>query len=142
LKESDASETLPAWSVHEPTTAIVALSGPLYRLAEEHDATPEVASVPEKETVSGRLYQPFASGARSADAPTDGPVLSSLIFRVTVVVPPSLAAEQVKSVPGVSAVSVFESQPVVERMIDSGSTIDQLRVTVPRNQPVAGSDGE
>ena len=37
---------------------------------------PEVASVPLKPTVSGWLYQPFASGLRDGVAVTAGPVSS------------------------------------------------------------------
>jgi hypothetical protein len=45
-------------------------------------------------------------------------------------VPPSLVALHVSGMPLVSDVSVFVSQPVVERMIDSGSVTDQLTVTL------------
>ena len=43
-----------------------------------HDAIPEVASLPAKETVIGFEYQPFASGPRASDAPAAGAVASYL----------------------------------------------------------------
>ena len=39
-----------------------------------HDAIPEVASLPAKETAIGFEYQPFASGPRASDAPAAGAV--------------------------------------------------------------------
>jgi hypothetical protein len=107
--------------VQEPAAEAAGLSGPAYWAAGAQLAIPEVTSVPENVTESARLYQPLASGRRTAAALTDGSVLSILIVLMTVVVPPSLSAEHVNCVPAVSAVSVFESQPVVDVMIDSGS---------------------
>src|SRR5919108_2765020 len=142
LNSWEAPPTLRALSVHEPVSDARGLSGPAYCEAAEHEAIPDVGSVPENETVSARLYQPFASGARSTTAETDGGLLSILIVTVCPPVPPSLTAVQANCVPAVSAVSVLESQPVVERMVDSGSTMLQFSVTVARHHPLAGFAGE
>jgi hypothetical protein len=69
---------LPARSPQEPATAAATLSGPEYVCGEEQDSTPEVASLPRKLTVSGRLYQPFASAPRLGVAVTPGAVASYL----------------------------------------------------------------
>ena len=53
--------------------------------------------------------------------------------------PPSLSAEQVSVVPVVLFVNVTALQPVVERMIDSGSVTDQLTVTLVVYQPLSPS---
>src|SRR5687767_6369373 len=100
---------------------------------------PEVASVPEKATVSAWLYQPLASAGRAGSEFTVGGVVSRLIVIVTVVSPPSLAAEHVRRVPTVSVVSVLASQPVDHRMADSGSSTRQLTVTLLTYQPLAPS---
>src|SRR5919204_6965806 len=92
-------------------------------------------SVAENETETARLSQPFASAARPGVALTAGGVLSSFKVLLTVVVPPSLVAEQVSVVPVVSAVSVIASQPLVERITDSGSVTDQFTVTLLVYQP-------
>jgi hypothetical protein len=97
---------------------------------------PEVRSLPEKETVSAWLYQPFESGGRNGDAVTAGNVLSILIiFVVTVVVPPSLDAEHVNVTPVVSEVTVVALQPLSDKITDSGSTTVQLSVTCVVYQP-------
>jgi hypothetical protein len=44
--------------------------------------------------------------------------------------------------PGVSVVNVLAPHPIVSRIIDSGSTTDQLRVTLLLYQPLAGRAGE
>ena len=76
-------------------------------------------------------------------AATDGAVLSSRILTVWLFSPPSLFAQHVADSPGVSAENVFVAHPgLVSRMTDSGSTTDQLSVTLPRNQPLAGKAGE
>ena len=79
----------------------------------------------------------MASGTRPGAAVTAGGVLSTLIVLLTVVSPPSLAAEHVSFAPRVSAVSVTASQPLVEMITDSGSTTDQLTVTLVVYQPLA-----
>jgi hypothetical protein len=61
--------------------------------------------------------------------------LSSFNGFVIVVVPPSLVAEHVRVSPALSAVNVTVSQPLVERMIDSGSLTLQLSVTLLVYQP-------
>ena len=69
---------LPAASVQVPATRALAVSGPL-KSREASQVTPLlVASVPEKETESGWLYQPFLSAARDVSAVTDGAVASYL----------------------------------------------------------------
>ena len=103
---------------------------------------PDVASAPENEKATGRLYHPFTSGTRSAVAVTAGAVLSSLILTLGLLVPPSLVALHVTHVPGVSVVNVCVWQPTVLKMIDSGSTTCQLSVTLPLYQPVEGKAGE
>ena len=55
--------------------------------------------------------------------------MSTLNVFETLVVPPSLSAVQFSCVPVVFAVNVVALQPVVERMIDSGSVTDQFTVT-------------
>ena len=92
-----------------------------------HEAIPEVASVPLHVRVTPERYQPAAFGALFGATVVAGAVastLSSLV--VTVVVPPSLVAEQV-SVDPVSGSStlIAGSQPVVERIGESGSLTDQ-----------------
>src|ERR671925_617145 len=77
LNSWEALPTLPALSVHEPVSDARGLSGPAYCEAAEHEAIPDVGSVPEN-----------------------------------------------------------------ERMIDSGSTMLQFSVTVPRHHPFAGLAGE
>ena len=73
LNGREVEVTLPARSRHEPTTAAAGLSGPVYWADEQLcPSIPDVASVPDDETVSGRLYQPFASGARSGKAAAKG----------------------------------------------------------------------
>jgi hypothetical protein len=50
-------------------------------------------------------------------------------------VPPSLVAEQVRVVPGLSAKIVVGSHPLVEEIGDSPSTTDQVTVASATNQP-------
>jgi hypothetical protein len=100
---------------------------------------PEVPSAPENETESAWLYQPFESAGRDGAAVTVGAVLSTLIVLPTVVVPPSLDAEHVKVAPVVSDVIVVASQPLVDRITDSGSTTVQLSVTLVVYQPFVPS---
>jgi hypothetical protein len=85
------------------------------------------------------LYHPFASAARDGVAEVLGDVLSTLKVFEIVVVPPSLDAEHVRSVPAVSVVNVVALQPVVERMTDSGSVTVQLTVTLVVYQPLLPS---
>ena len=85
------------------------------------------------------MYQPFESATREGVAVVAGAVLSTRIGLETVVVPPSLSAEQVSVVPVVLPVNVNALQPVVERMIDSGSVTDQLTVTFVVYQPLRPS---
>src|SRR5215472_16911208 len=58
---SEAEPTLPALSVQVPPTDALAESGLEYVFVAEHELTPEVPSVPENETESAWLYQPFES---------------------------------------------------------------------------------
>ena len=72
---------LPATSVHVPLTEALPLSGPL-KVVDVHEAIPEVASLPVKDTVTGALYQPLPFGARSGELPvTVGASLSILNWR-------------------------------------------------------------
>ena len=66
-----------------------------------------------------------------------GAVLSTLNGFETVVIPPSLSAVQLSGEPVVLLVNVTVLQPVVERMIDSGSVTDQLTVTLVVYQPLS-----
>jgi hypothetical protein len=93
---------------------------------------PDVASVPEKATVSAWLYQPFASGGREAAALTAGAVLSSLMVTLLLVSsPPIVVAVHVSFEPGVSVIRVSVLQPVVL----SAPTTVQPTVTLLRYQP-------
>ncbi len=94
-----------------------------------------MASLPAKLTESAWLYQPLASAARAGVEVAPGAVLSTLKVFETEVIPPSLSAVQVSVMPVVSALSVRASQPSVDRMIDSGSTMLQLTVTVVTYHP-------
>jgi hypothetical protein len=62
-----------------------------------------------------------------------------LIVLLTVVVPPSLDAEQVNVAPVVSDVIVVASQPLVDRITDSGSTTVQFSVALVVYQPFVPS---
>jgi hypothetical protein len=87
-----------------------------------------VASLPLQLIPTAALYQPLWSGERAALGLTlVGAVASTLSsFVVTVVVPPSLVAEQVSVVPVFGLVIWYAgSQPVVERIGESGSLTDQ-----------------
>ncbi len=65
----------PALSRHVPETCADALSEAY--VGRSHAASPEVASLPENTTATGRVYQPLASGERSgAAAVTCGGVAS------------------------------------------------------------------
>src|SRR5581483_11071827 len=64
-----AALLLPALSSHRPLTDAVGSSGFPYMTLSQAPI-PEVASLPVYVTVTGRLYQPFRSGGRSAAAPS------------------------------------------------------------------------
>jgi hypothetical protein len=108
---SEAVPTLPALSVQLPPTDALAESGLEYVFDAAQESIPEVPSVPENETESAWLYQPFESAGRDGAAVTVGGVLSILIVRVMLLEPPELVAEHVTSVPVVSALSCFPSHP-------------------------------
>src|SRR5919108_2329005 len=131
----DADAVFPALSLHVPLTVVPAVSGPAYVASGEQESSPDVPSLPVKPTLSAWLYQPFASAPRDGVAVADGGVLSILNVLETVVTPPSLSAEHVSCVPVVFVLSVMVLQPDVERMIDSGSTTDQVTVTLLVYQP-------
>jgi hypothetical protein len=139
LNGSDASAVLPAWSRQVPLTVAAPLSGPPYVCGAEHDSSPEVPSFPAKSTVSSRLYHPFTSAVREGDADVFGAVLSTLKGFSIVLVPPSLVAEHVRVTPVVSAANVRVSQPLVLRMIDSGSVMLQLTVVLVTYHPFVPS---
>ena len=69
---------MPALSLQSPPTVIETPSGPANVLGASHESTPDVASVPKKLTISGWLYQPFASAGREGEAVTCGAVASYL----------------------------------------------------------------
>src|SRR5205823_14824311 len=75
LNETAALAVFPALSWQLPETFAVASSGPLYVGAEQL-ARPDMPSIPENETDSAWLYQPFASGVRPALPRTVGAVAS------------------------------------------------------------------
>ena len=85
--------------------------------------------------MSGWLYQPFASGARSAVAVAEGAVLSSLIVTLLAVSSGPFWAEHVSFVPAVPAVNVTVSQPDDE----VSPTTCQSIVTLLRYQPFSPS---
>jgi hypothetical protein len=58
----------PATSVHVPPTVAPPVSGPEYVIW-EHDAIPDVGSIPVKVILTGELNQPPPFGARSGEAP-------------------------------------------------------------------------
>jgi hypothetical protein len=62
---------LPAPSVHVPVTLTSLPSGPLY-VPDVHELIPDGPPSPEKDTSTGLVYQPFASGSRAKDAVTPG----------------------------------------------------------------------
>jgi hypothetical protein len=78
-------------SRHVPATAFDAPSGPEKLFAASQDSRPDVVSVPEKLTVRGALYQPFAFGEREAVAVACGAVASYLRLNEAVVVLPALS---------------------------------------------------
>ena len=58
------------------------------------ESTPDVASVPEKLTVRGRSYQPFASGPRAGVTVVAGPVESYLSGSEAVAALPALSRQE------------------------------------------------
>src|SRR5215212_6662089 len=78
LKAKERGATFPAWSRHAPPTETVAESGPEYPFGASHDSRPEVASLPEKVTVSAWLCQPLTSAVRDGVAVAAGAVSSYL----------------------------------------------------------------
>jgi hypothetical protein len=121
-------------SRHEPLTDVFGLSGPAY-VACVQDAICEVASVPLKATVSGVLYQPFASGGRAGTAVTVGGVASRCMCTVEDALPSLHTAVHVMSVLTVSVTIVCASQPSVVRYPSGWTT--QLTVTLVTYQPFA-----
>jgi len=67
---------LPALSRHAPATEVEAASGPENVTGASHVSTPDVASLPAKETESEWLCHPFESAGRLGDAVTPGTVAS------------------------------------------------------------------
>src|SRR5882672_12160486 len=75
---TEAEPTLPAASVQVPASSALVVSGPA-KVRDASQVTPWlVASLPEKETSTGWLYQPFESPARESSALTEGAVASYL----------------------------------------------------------------
>src|SRR5215475_990008 len=75
LSAKEPVPVLPALSVHVPPTDAAPSSGAEY-VAWLHEPRPDVPSVPENETVSAWLYQPFESGPREGVPATEGAVES------------------------------------------------------------------
>ena len=137
LKVAVAEVDRPAPFVHEPLSAADFVSGPLYGVAAVHDEMADTASVPEKATVSGCVYQPRCDGFDVGSAVTAGPVVSTLTTTLAWAVRPSVfEALQVTVVPGVSEM-VVASQPAEVAMPDSGSLTTHATLTALVNQPSA-----
>src|SRR5262245_4247558 len=130
LTRNESDELLPALSVQLPVLFAPVVCGPLYESVPVQDAIPDVASVPGQEIENGALNQPAALGWRLGVAVVVGGSASILSDRVViVVVPPSLVAEHVLVVPVVGpGIWMAGSQPVVDKICDSGSLTDQRRV--------------
>src|SRR5262249_40852172 len=79
----------PALSVQAPETFPVVVSGPRYVVCCAHESSPDPASLPVKETVTGWLYQPLLSGPRSGLAVADGGVESYWSANVALAVSPA-----------------------------------------------------
>jgi hypothetical protein len=76
-----SSEALfPAKSMQLPWAVALAPSGPAY-MGDEHEAIPEVTSVPCQSSRTALLYQPFASGTRPAVAPETAGAAASYLTR-------------------------------------------------------------
>jgi hypothetical protein len=101
-----------------------------------HAAIPEVESVPVHWSVTGVRYHPAPFGARLGVTEVDGAVASTFSsFVVTEVVPPSLVAVQVRVVFVLGSLTrTAGSQPLVERIGESGSLTDQCTTM---NAPLA-----
>lgn len=84
---------LAARSRHVPVSDACFLLGPRYLMGGTHVSTPETASLPLNDTVTGRLYQPFLSGLRAALASTLGGVASYLIGNAALPVFPALSMQ-------------------------------------------------
>src|SRR5919199_6450808 len=72
-----SAPTFPALSVQLPLGAAFAASGPAYVSGGVQPTSPAVASVPLQTILTGWLYQPLASAARSGVAETTGAVASN-----------------------------------------------------------------
>jgi hypothetical protein len=100
---------------------------------------PDVASVPLQLMATGRLYQPWKSGARERCAVTVGAVASILMRRVTAVTRPSeFWAQQLSVVPPLGPGTVTAAKQLVEVAF---SDTDQWTTTLspwvlPRYQPL------
>jgi hypothetical protein len=111
LRPSEVEPTFPALSVQVPGIDALAESGLEYVFVGEQEAIPEIASVPANETETAWLYHPFESAERDGVAVAAGGVLSILTVTVTLVDPASFAAEHVRFMPVVCAVSLTPSHP-------------------------------
>jgi hypothetical protein len=128
--ESEEAAAFPATSVQPPPTDTPLPSGPEY-VGEEHEAIPEVASVPEKVTPTAWLYQPFWSGPRAADALTVGGVASRLMSIVALTVPLGYVTLQVREAAVVSPVTGLPSHVM---LVQPGSK-DHVMLTSLRYHP-------
>src|SRR5436190_1378138 len=93
LSAKEPVAVLPALSVHVPPTDAEPPSGPEY-VAWLHEPRPEVPSVPENETVSWWLYQPFESAGREGAPATEGAVESYWNEAVAGSTLPALSAQE------------------------------------------------
>ena len=117
-----AGAVFPARSRQIPVTVVALVSGPAYVASGSQDSRPEVVSLPSKSTERSWLYQPFESAARDGVAVVPGAVLSTWNVFETVVVAAVALRRAGERVPIVSRCNVTALHPVVERMIDSGSS--------------------
>ena len=103
------------------------------------DATPDVPSVQEKDTLTSVLFQPAPLGAGAAEPEMVGAVTSRLMVTDCVLVPPALVAEHVNVVPAVSIVTLLDPQPVLDVIVDSGSATVHETPTLLVYQPLLPS---
>ncbi len=107
-------------------------------------ARPESASEHAQWIVTGELYQPFAFGAVVGVPARFGATWSSFTVAEADADPPGLVAVHVNTVPlaDVSVEMVVGSQPVLDEIGESGSTVDQLTLVGELFQPAAFGAGD
>src|SRR5678815_6145245 len=102
------------------------------------EATPDVASLVVKSTLTSEPFQPlaFAAGVAGPNSSPGGDA-SRAIVTLPVEAPPVEVAEHVIVMPVVSWVRVVEPQPGCDVIADSGSLTENETVTSPTYQPLA-----